>query len=98
MSSARRGARCPGPTRIPYQESADDAAFRSGKNCHVSGRRLPHYRDTGVSFVGTLPALQWRVALPSARYEPRRPAEDILYTIVQAHFETFRMQAESLRS
>ena len=37
------------------------------------------------------------MALPSAHYEPRRPAEDILYQIVQAHFETFRMQAASLR-
>jgi len=37
------------------------------------------------------------VALPSARYEPRRPAEGVLYQIVQAHFETFRAQAASLR-
>jgi hypothetical protein len=35
--------------------------------------------------------------LPSARYEPRRPAEDVLYQIVQAHFETFRAQAASRR-
>ena len=37
------------------------------------------------------------MALPSARYEPRRPAEGVLYQIVQAHFETFRAQAASLR-
>jgi len=37
------------------------------------------------------------VALPSARYEPRRPAEGVLYEIVQASFETFRAQAASLR-
>ena len=35
--------------------------------------------------------------MPSARYEPRRPAEGVLYQIVQAHFETFRAQAASLR-
>ena len=37
------------------------------------------------------------MALPSARYEPRRPAEDVLHQIVQTHFETFRTQAASLR-
>ena len=37
------------------------------------------------------------MALPSARYEPRRPAENVLHLIVQAHFETFRAQAASLR-
>ena len=37
------------------------------------------------------------MALPSAHYEPRRPAEDVLYQIVHAHFETFRTQAASLR-
>jgi hypothetical protein len=37
------------------------------------------------------------VALPSARYHSRRPAEDVLYQIVQAHFETFLAQAASLR-
>ena len=37
------------------------------------------------------------MALPSAHYEPRRPREDALYQIVQAHFETFRAQAASLR-
>ena len=37
------------------------------------------------------------MALPSARYEPRRPAEDVLHQIVQAHFETFRTQAARLR-
>jgi hypothetical protein len=37
------------------------------------------------------------VALPSARYEPRRPAEDVLYQVVQAHLETFLAQAASLR-
>ena len=35
--------------------------------------------------------------MPSARYEPRRPAEGVLYQIVRAHFETFRAQAASLR-
>ncbi len=33
----------------------------------------------------------------SARYEPRRPAEDVLYQIVRAHFETYHTQAASLR-
>ena len=37
------------------------------------------------------------MALPSARYQPRRPAEDVLYRIVQAHFETFLAQAANLR-
>ena len=37
------------------------------------------------------------MALPSARYEPRRPAEGVLYQIVRAHFETFRAQAATLR-
>ena len=37
------------------------------------------------------------MALPSARYEPRRPAEGVLHQIVQTHFETFRAQAASLR-
>ncbi len=37
------------------------------------------------------------MALLSARYEPRRPAEEVLHQIVQAHFETFRAQAASLR-
>ncbi len=34
---------------------------------------------------------------PSIAYEPRRPAEIALYEIVQDHFETFRVQAASLR-
>jgi hypothetical protein len=38
-----------------------------------------------------------RVALPSARYEPRHPAEDVLHEIVRTHFETFRAEAASLR-
>ena len=37
------------------------------------------------------------MALPSARYHLRRPAEDVLYQIVQAHVETFRAQVASLR-
>jgi hypothetical protein len=37
------------------------------------------------------------VARPSARYEPRRPAEDVLSQIVQAYLETFLAQAASLR-
>ena len=37
------------------------------------------------------------MAPPSARYQPRRPADDVLYQVVQAHFETFRDQAACLR-
>ena len=37
------------------------------------------------------------MAVPSARYQPRRPAEDVLHQIVRAHFETFLAQAASLR-
>ncbi len=62
-----------------------------------AGAASPNWRAVGVFFVGTSLASPQRVALPSARYEPRRPAEDVLYTIVQAHFETFRTQAASLR-
>ena len=31
------------------------------------------------------------MALPSARYEPRRPTGSVLYPVVQDHFETFRL-------
>ena len=34
---------------------------------------------------------------PSLEYEPRDPARSALYQIVQDHFETFRVQAASLR-
>ena len=37
------------------------------------------------------------MALPSARYEPRRPAEGVRHQIVLQHFETFRAQAGALR-
>jgi len=37
------------------------------------------------------------MAIPFAEYQPRRPAEGVLYQIVQQHFETFRAQAASLR-
>ena len=58
---------------------------------------MSRVRDSGALFVGTSPASLPCVALPSARYQPRRPAEDVLYHIVQAHFETFLAQAASLR-
>ncbi len=34
---------------------------------------------------------------PSTAYDPRRPADRVLYQIVRDHFETFRAQAASLR-
>jgi hypothetical protein len=37
------------------------------------------------------------MALPSARYEPRHPAESVLYRIVHEHVETFRSEAARLR-
>jgi len=37
------------------------------------------------------------VAAPSTTYEPRCPAQTALYQIVRDHFETFRVQAASLR-
>ena len=37
------------------------------------------------------------MALPSARYAPRRPTEGAVYQIVREHFETFRAQAARLR-
>lgn len=37
------------------------------------------------------------MAQPSTSYEPRRPEQGALYQIVIAHFETFRVQAASLR-
>ena len=37
------------------------------------------------------------MALLSARYEPRHPADGVLHQIVLQHFETFRAQAASLR-
>ncbi len=62
-----------------------------------AGAASPNWRAVDVFFVGTSLALPRRVALLSARYEPRHPAEDVLHTIVQAHFKTFRTQAASLR-
>jgi len=38
-------------------------------------------------------ATVWAVVQPSARYEPRSPAQRVLYQIVRDHFETFRGQA-----
>ena len=43
------------------------------------------------------PAMAFRVAQPSTTYEPRRPAQQVLHQIVREHFETFRVQAASLR-
>jgi len=37
------------------------------------------------------------VALTSFVYAPRRPADGVLYRIVQTHYETFRAEAASLR-
>ena len=37
------------------------------------------------------------MAAPSTTYEPRCPAQTALYQIVHDHFETFRVQAASLR-
>ena len=37
------------------------------------------------------------MAAPSTSYEPRCPAQGPLYRIVHDHFETFRVQAASLR-
>jgi hypothetical protein len=37
------------------------------------------------------------VSRPSPGYEPRRPGESVLYQIVRDHFETFRVQAATLR-
>jgi hypothetical protein len=37
------------------------------------------------------------VARPSATYDPRSPAQGTLYQIVRDHFETFHVQAASLR-
>ncbi|OFV89694.1 MAG: hypothetical protein A3H95_14420 [Acidobacteria bacterium RIFCSPLOWO2_02_FULL_64_15] len=37
------------------------------------------------------------MALPSVRYEPRSPAGSVLYQVVREQFETFRVQAASLR-
>ena len=34
---------------------------------------------------------------PSATYEPRRPGDSVLYQVVRDHFETFCVQAASLR-
>jgi hypothetical protein len=46
---------------------------------------------------GTAPALWSRVGAPSTSYEPRHPAQGLLYQIVRDHFETVRAQAVSLR-
>jgi len=46
---------------------------------------------------GTAPACWPRVGAPSTTYEPRHPAQSLLYQIVRDHFETFRAQAASLR-
>ena len=37
------------------------------------------------------------VALPSSVYQPRTPAQGVLYQVVRDHFETFRAQTASLR-
>ena len=37
------------------------------------------------------------MARPSTDYEPRSPAQGALYQIVRDHFETFRMQASTMR-
>jgi len=41
--------------------------------------------------------MRYHVAQVSTSYEPRDPAGSVLYKIVQDHFETFRVQAASLR-
>jgi len=33
---------------------------------------------------------------PSPRYEPRRPAQGVLFQVVRDHFETFRARAATL--
>jgi hypothetical protein len=43
------------------------------------------------------PATALEVSQPTGIYEPRDPAQSVLYHIVRHHFETFRAQAASLR-
>jgi hypothetical protein len=42
-------------------------------------------------------ACAWRVLAATGSYEPRDPAQSVLYHVVRDHFETFRAQAASLR-
>ena len=37
------------------------------------------------------------MASPSTSYQPRQPAQGVLYQVVRDHFETFRAQAADLR-
>ena len=70
---------------------------RRGRNFHPGGKGLPKPDDSGQSCVGTTRARPLCVALSSVRYEPRSPARNVLYQVVQEHFETFREEAARLR-
>lgn len=63
--------------------SCGDTPPASG-NRDVHSRSVSRCHESGAPFVGTSLASHRGVALPSARYESRRPAEDVLYQVVRA--------------
>ncbi|MEO8255714.1 MAG: transposase zinc-binding domain-containing protein [Acidobacteriota bacterium] len=67
------------------------------ENCEVPFARAGIQAGFFGVLGGTALAFWSRVRASSTTYEPRHPAQSLLYQIVRDHFETFRAQAASLR-
>ena len=91
------GAVCRVGSSISCGRNRDALYTRARRNCDVCVVSLSILARFLRSVDGTAPALWLRVAAPSTTYEPRCPAQTVLYQIVRDHFETFRAQAARLR-
>jgi hypothetical protein len=83
-----------------HQHGAQSGAASATDTDHWAACRTRALAVRPISFArsaGTAPALWSRVGAPSTSYEPRHPAQGLLYQIVRDHFETVRAQAVSLR-
>ena len=63
--------------------------------CVLADRSIP--AAFGTSPGGTPHAYAPGVPEATGTYEPRDPAQSVLFQVVRDHFETFRAQAASLR-
>jgi len=75
---------------LPYEA-------RASQKMQSRRRHVRIHSEFVACVVGTRPACRRRVARLSITYESRDPAGSTLYQIVRDHFETFRVQAASLR-
>ena len=85
------------PCRSAWCKNCGHVSRVTRENCDVPLARARIQADFFGVLAGTAPACWSRVGALSTTYEPRHPAQSLLYQIVREHFETFRAQAASLR-